>query len=159
MIEIPASQVMMWSTVLVQEGSGVLGAPSGGAGGASPSGAGGAAGTQAPPPGGLGWFMPILAVFMVFLIISTMMSGRKEKKRRAEMLASIGKRDRVQTVGGMIGNIIEIKGDEYLLETDRGTNSRAWIAKTAVSTVIRSANKGGDVSDHATEAQGETASA
>lgn len=156
MIEIPVSQVMTWSTVAVQEGSGVLGAPSGGTG-AAPVGAPGATGGGAPPPGGLSWFMPILAVFMVFLIISTMMSGRKEKKRRAEMLASIGKRDRVQTVGGMIGNIIEIKGDEYLLETDRGTNSRAWIAKSAVSAVIRSATK----SDHpaTTEADPETANA
>lgn len=146
---------MTWSTVLVQEGSGVLGAPSGGGTAAAPAGAPGAAGGAAAPGGGLGIMMPILAVFMVFLIITTMTSGRKEKKRRAEMMASIGKRDRVQTVGGMIGNIIEIKGDEYLLETDRGTNSRAWIAKTAVSAVIRSAN----TADHSAEPEGETANA
>jgi len=109
--------------------------------------------------GGISWFMPMLAVMMVFLIISTTMSGRKDKKRRAAMLASVGKRDRVQTIGGMIGNIIEIKGDEYLLETDRGTNSRAWIAKTAVSAVIRSANAGGDGADATTEATDETVKA
>ncbi|MEM9372077.1 MAG: preprotein translocase subunit YajC [Planctomycetota bacterium] len=159
MIEIPAIQIATWSTALVQDGAGVLGAPAAGSAGAGSTDGSGATNSQSPPPGGLGWFMPMLAVMMVFLIMSTMMSGRKEKKRRAEMMASIGKRDRVQTVGGMIGNIVEIKGDEYLLETDRGTNSRAWIAKTAVSAVIRSASKAGDYPTESTEETGETANA
>lgn len=102
--------------------------------------------------------LPLMGV-MVFFVIMTMMSGRKEKKRRAEMMASIGKRDRVQTIGGMIGNIIEIKGNEYLLETDRGTNSRAWIAKSAVTAVIKSANSGSEGAEVGHETAGETAKA
>lgn len=140
MTELAFTELARWSFV-AQEGGNVLGAPQssapiGGAGTAGDGSGGGASG-----PGGIGFFMPILAVMMVFLIISTTMSGRKEKKRRAAMLAAIGKKDRVQTLGGMIGTIVEVKGDEYLLETDRSSNSRAWIAKTAVSSVLRSANK------------------
>lgn len=139
MTELSSIELANWSTVALQEGGNVLGAPQSSA----PIGnAGGAADGSTPPPGagGMSFFMPILAVMMVFLIVSTMMSGRKEKKRRAEMLSSIGKKDRVQTLGGMIGTIVEIKGDEYLIETDRSSNSRAWIAKTAVSSVLRSSS-------------------
>lgn len=133
--EMNAAQIASWS-VVVQEGGNVLGAPQ--AGEAGPAGTGGGGGTTAAP-GGLGNFMmPLLALMMVFLVLSTVMSGRKEKKKRAEMLASIGKRDRVRTIGGMIGTIVEIKGDEYLLETDRNSNSRAWIDKGAVSAVLKS---------------------
>ncbi|RMH23983.1 MAG: preprotein translocase subunit YajC [Planctomycetota bacterium] len=134
--EMNAAQIASWS-VVVQEGQSVLGAPQ--SGDAAPVVPGGGGAAQSAPPGGLGNFMmPLLALMMVFLVLSTVMSGRKEKKKRAEMLSSIRKRDRVRTIGGMIGTIVEIKGDEYLLETDRNSNSRAWIDRNAVSAVLKS---------------------
>lgn len=140
MIDFAVAEVAGWSLVAVQEGGNVLGAPQSGAPAGSATAPGGAGGNAQQGPGGFGLFMPVLAVMMIFLVISTAMSGRKDKKRRAEMLASIGKKDRVRTIGGMIGTIVETKGDEYLLETDRSSNSRAWVAKSAVAAVIHSAS-------------------
>lgn len=147
-------QIAFRPTLALQQDPGVLGANNAqpstpGAGSESVPGTGGGA----PPPGGMSFIMPIVLVMMVFLVLSTMMSGRKEKKKRAEMLSSIRRRDRVQTIGGMIGNIVEIKGDEYLLETDRASNSRAWVAKSAVSTVVK---KSGERSDEPAEVTSES---
>ena len=68
------------------------------------------------------------------------MSGRKEKKRRAAMLEALGKRDKIRTAGGIIGTIVEMKGDEVLIETDKSSHTRLWLAKGSVSTVLNSSS-------------------
>ncbi len=74
---------------------------------------------------------------LVFMMVTSMMSGRKEKKKRAEMMSSLKKRDRVQTVGGIIGTIVELKGDEIVLKVDEGSNTRIRFARTAVQSVVK----------------------
>jgi preprotein translocase subunit YajC len=56
------------------------------------------------------------------------------------MMNSLGKHDKVQTVGGLIGSIVELKGDEVLLRVDEASNTRVRIARTAVSKVLHSAS-------------------
>lgn len=133
---------------LAQGGSEVLGAPGGGApaGGESTGQAapGGAPGGSAAGGGGFGLLVPLLFGLMIFMIVTSMFSGRKEKKRRAEMLASVKKRDRVQTVGGIIGTVVEMKGEEIVLKVDEGSNTRIRFARTAVQQVIKSAKGGGE---------------
>lgn len=148
MTEINAARIAAWPTLAMQDGpvQGVLGAD-----GAQPGAGPDAAPGAAQQPGGLGWFFPIVMMMFAFLFISTMMGGRKEKKRRAEMLAGLKKRDRVQTAGGVIGTIVEIKGDECLLESDRASNTRLWVARSAVSGVLRSGPEGADQSTDKTQ--------
>ncbi len=92
------------------------------------------------------FFFAIVMMVGMFLIMS--ISGRKEKKRRAAMLSSLGKRDKIRTAGGIIGTVVEVKDDEILLETDKSSHTRLWLAKGSVSTVLSSpsASKGGDSS-------------
>jgi preprotein translocase subunit YajC len=141
--------VGFWTTLALQEGGvqGVLGAGEGSGGAAQGVPAGAPAGsTGQAPAGGLPFLMPILFVMVGFLFLSTILGGRKEKKRRAKMLGELKKRDRVQTVGGVIGNIIEIKGDEFLIESDRASNTRLWVTRASVSSVIRPAASTGSES-------------
>lgn len=142
MIHLFASDIAGWSTLALQESSvqGMLGAEGGQPAAASDGAAGATGTTAAPGAGGFSFMMPFIMLMVVFLFLSTMLGGRKEKKRRAAMLAGLQKRDRVQTVGGVIGNIIEIKGDEFLLESDRASNTRMWVTRSSVSSVLRSAN-------------------
>jgi len=132
----------MWTPPVLAQGEQVLGSPDAGATGTPAVGADGSApagsGGAAPAPNLFGGFIPILLVMMVLMIVMTSMSGRKEKKRRAQLMSSMGKRDKVQTSSGIIGTIIEIKGEELLIETDRASNSRMRIAKGAVSQILRS---------------------
>jgi preprotein translocase subunit YajC len=102
--------------------------------------------------------MPLMILMLVFLFASTLLGGRKEKKRRAAMLGGLKKRDRVQTAGGIIGTIIEIKGDECLLESDRASNTRLWVSRNSVAAVLKSGTGGSEtaeaIPDKTTEAAG-----
>ncbi len=128
----------MWSPPVLAQAEQVLGSPDAGGAGVPLTGADGSA-TGAPPPNPFGGpFFVVIFGMMILMIVMTSLSGRKEKKRRAALLSSIGKRDKVQTSSGIIGTIIEIKGEELLIETDRASNSRLRIARGAVSQILRS---------------------
>jgi len=95
-------------------------------------------GTPAGQPAGKAsnfpFLLPIVLIAGMFLIMS--MSGRKEKKKRAAMLSTLGKRDKVRTAGGIIGTVVELKDDEVLIETDRASHTRLWLARGSVSTIL-----------------------
>ncbi|HHN78824.1 MAG TPA: preprotein translocase subunit YajC, partial [Phycisphaerales bacterium] len=61
--------------------------------------------------------------------------------KRAEMLAAIKKRDKVQTAGGIIGTVVETKGDEIVIKTE-GTKMR--FSRAAIQQVLKSARGPGD---------------
>lgn len=82
-------------------------------------------------------FLIILVVMMMILMMT--MGGRKERRRRTAMLSALKKHDRVQTSGGIIGTITEIKDDELILRVDEGSNTRIRFARAAVVSVIRAA--------------------
>ncbi|MEM1331573.1 MAG: preprotein translocase subunit YajC [Planctomycetota bacterium] len=124
----------------------VPGTPGGGGGATQPGAPAGGAGGQngAPPPGGgLGMLFPILIAFMLFMIVTSFMSGRKEKKKRQEMLSTLRKHDRVQTIGGILGTVSEIRDNEVVLKVDE--NTRIHVVKSSVQTVLSSA--GGSPAD------------
>jgi len=83
-------------------------------------------------------FFLILVFVMVAVVGFSMLSGRKEKKRRAQMLAAVSKNDTVQTIGGLIGRVVELKPDAVLLETDRHSNSRITVSRQALQQVLES---------------------
>ena len=101
-------------------------------GGNGTTGADGAA--PAPSPFG-GSFMFLMILMIGLLFIFTMSSGRKEKKRKAEMLASLSKGAKVQTVGGVLGTIVEVRDDEVVVKVDENSNTRMRFAKTAIGSV------------------------
>jgi preprotein translocase subunit YajC len=54
------------------------------------------------------------------------------------MLAALKKHDKVQTVGGVIGSIVELKPDYIVLKVDESANTRITFAKSAIQQVIAS---------------------
>lgn len=98
----------------------------------------GPGGGPPPPPssGGLNPIMLVLFVVLMFILLTTM-TGRKEKRRRAELLAGLSKNDKVLTIGGVIGTIIELHDQEVVLRTDESTNSRMRVTRSAVQQVLR----------------------
>lgn len=140
-----STPTLVWSThiMLAQDSGssgGVLGAPSGSPSGETALGTpgDGTAGSGAPAGGGMGALLPIMLVMMAGILIMTSLSGRKERKKHESLLASLGKKDKVRAAGGIIGTIIELKNDEVLLETDRASNTRIRVARSSITTVIKS---------------------
>jgi len=136
----------------------VLGQPKAAAPGAVPVGVaggvpggvpGGTAAVPAQPVGGavsqspsmLTFMLPLILVMGVMMLF-TFMTGRKEKKKKAELFAAMAPGDRVQTYGGIIGSISEIKDDEIVLRVDEVNNTRIRFAKSAISGVLRKHNHG-----------------
>lgn len=81
---------------------------------------------------GFVFMLLILALFMFVLIVPQ----RREKKRRNAMLEALKKGDRVQTVGGIIGTIAEIRPTELVLKVDENTNTRMRFSRNAIQAVL-----------------------
>lgn len=124
-------------------------APGGVAGGAPGGGA------QTPPQGPSMMFYMMFAVF-AFMIVSMMMSGRKQRKQVAQMLAGITRGDTVQTSGGIIGVVGEVRDDVVVLKIDESTHTKMKVTKSSISRVVKSASDRGTV-DTGSQAEHEAA--
>lgn len=113
-------------------------------------------GAQGAPGGGFN-FIWILMLFLVMMVVMTSMTGRREKKRREALMTSLKKGDRVQTLGGIIGTIIEMYDNEVVLRVDEVSNTRIRFAKTAVQGVLREARAGGGGSEVEPKLKSQTA--
>lgn len=121
-------------------GAGTTGQPAG----ATPGGTGG------PPAGGFGNFMFLFLIVGMFILM-IFLSGRAqraEKRKKQELLSALKKHDRVQTIGGILGSIVEIRDEEVVLRVDESNNTRMHFAKSAIQQVVRAASGGkGDSAD------------
>lgn len=82
-----------------------------------------------------GNFFTMLMLLLVGMIVFSMFSGRKQKKRRATMLDSLQKRDTVLTRGGVFGTIVEIKPDRVVLKVDESSNTRITVLRDSIEKI------------------------
>jgi preprotein translocase subunit YajC len=103
----------------------------------TPTGVAGEAVAEEGAMGGLG-FEPMLLLLVVFggIILFSMFGGRKEKKKRAAMMNALTKNDRIQTIGGIIGSVVEVKPDTVVVQVDSGSNIRMTFSRAAVQQVL-----------------------
>lgn len=85
-----------------------------------------------------GGFLPIILIMFVVMIFFSMMGSRRDRKKREALINSIAKHDKVQTVGGVIGSVVEVKSDTIVLKVDESANTRITFARSAVQQVITS---------------------
>ncbi len=80
--------------------------------------------------GGSMWIWVVLMfVLMYFLLFR---GPRKKQQEHKQMVQTLGKNDRVRTIGGIIGTVVEIKGDEITLKVDESTNTKIKVASSAI---------------------------
>jgi len=110
-------------------GSTVLPLTSTGAPGATTQGA-------TPPPSGLfgpyGIFLLVLLLLWVFLL----RSGKGKNKQQEKMLAAVKKGDEVQTVGGVLGKVVEVRDDRIQIKVDESANTKIWFSRSAIHRVL-----------------------
>jgi len=88
--------------------------------------------------GGMG--LPIIMVGAVVLMLVWSGRGRrKQEAQRREMLASLKKGDKVTSVGGIVGTVIEVRDDEVSVKVDETNNVRMHFARWAIRGVGDSA--------------------
>lgn len=89
---------------------------------------------QSPMSGMMIILLP--ALLLVVMIWLSSRAQKKEAKKRAELIASIGNHDKVQTTGGIIGTVAEIRDDEVVLTVDEQTRTRIRFNKAAIASVL-----------------------
>jgi preprotein translocase subunit YajC len=104
-------------------------APAAGTPGAAAPGA-----TNAAPGGSS--FMIMMIVLLGAMILFSFVSSRREKKKRDQLLGNIKKHDKVLTIGGVVGTVVEVKDAEIILKVDETSNTRITFTKSAISQVI-----------------------
>ena len=101
----------------------------------NPTGEGEPGETTKPPAGGpfgsMGFLFIIGGVFIVMMILSSRGRKKTETKRR-EMLSSLQKGDKVTSIGGICGTVIETKEDEVVVKVDETNNIRMRFAVWAI---------------------------
>ena len=123
------------------------GAPAGGNTAANP---GGGTGTVAPggnvPPTGTGrgggfeqqLFLMVM-LLVLGMIVFSIMGQKRDRKKREALISSIKKHDRVQTIGGVIGSVVEVKPDYIVLKVDESSNTRITFSRSAIAQVLTAA--------------------
>lgn len=71
----------------------------------------------------------VLAWFMIFR------PKNKQEKQRVNMLNSLKKGDRIQTIGGIIGAVVDVRDDEVVVKVDENTNTKMTFSRNAIHRV------------------------
>ncbi|MGE3316265.1 MAG: preprotein translocase subunit YajC [Planctomycetaceae bacterium] len=77
--------------------------------------------------------MLIIGVLWYFLLIHPQ---RKEQRQRSDRLKSLKKNDKVVTIGGIIGTIVNIEPDGNEVTLQVSDNTRIKFLRTSIQTVL-----------------------
>lgn len=96
-----------------------------------------------PPPGGgvqdpPGWMSPMvpLIVGIVILYFFVFRSKKTQDRKRTDMLANLKKGDTVQTIGGIIGKVLEARESDVLVKVDESSNTKIRFSRSAIHRVL-----------------------
>lgn len=91
--------------------------------------------TEAATPAGGGMTQMILMLVLMFAIFYFMLirPENKKKKEAEEMRNAVKTGDRITTIGGLIGTVVNVKEDRIVIETSADL-VRIELAKWAIST-------------------------
>lgn len=97
--------------------------------------------TAKPQPQGMdGSIIFMMVAAFGVIIVMQIFGSRKERKKRDALLGALKRNDRVQTAGGVIGAIVEVKPETVVLKVDENSNTRITFAKSAIVAVLNAAD-------------------
>ncbi len=74
-------------------------------------------------------FLGLMFVLMYMILFR---GPRKKQQQHKQMVQTLSKNDKVRTIGGIIGTVVDIKGDEVTLKVDESNNTKIKIASSAI---------------------------
>jgi preprotein translocase subunit YajC len=83
------------------------------------------------PFGSSGILLLMVGVMAVMWFFSSR-SRRKQEAKRREMLSSLKKGDKVTSIGGIVGTVMEVREDEVMVKVDESNNTRMKFARWAI---------------------------
>ena len=80
--------------------------------------------------------MTILILAIVLFYILMIRSKRNQDRQRQDMLGQLKRGDRIQTIGGILGTVLEAREDEVLVKVDETSNAKIRFARSAIHRVL-----------------------
>ena len=74
-------------------------------------------------------FIAGIIVIMYFIMFR---EPKKRQRQQQQMIQSLKKNDKVRTIGGIIGVVADVRGDEVLIKVDENNNTKIWFAASAI---------------------------
>jgi preprotein translocase subunit YajC len=75
--------------------------------------------------------LPLILIFVVMYVL-LLRGPRKQQQQQKQMVQSLKKNDRVRTIGGIYGTVMEVRGDEVVLKIDESNNTKIRISASAI---------------------------
>jgi preprotein translocase subunit YajC len=76
----------------------------------------------------------LLGVLVLYIFMAK--NKRGDEQKRKNMLAQLKKGDEIQTIGGIIGKVIEARDDRVLVKVDETANAKIWFSRNAIHRVL-----------------------
>ncbi|MCK5172790.1 MAG: preprotein translocase subunit YajC [Planctomycetes bacterium] len=93
------------------------------------------AGEPTPPPPSYQPFI-MIGLMVVVMYMLLFRGPRKKQKEQQNMVQSLQRNDRVRTIGGILGTIVDVRDDEIIVKVDESNNTKMRFAPSAISTVL-----------------------
>jgi preprotein translocase subunit YajC len=88
---------------------------------------------RAPGSPGFGNMQYIFLAFMFVMMYLILFRGpRKKQQQHKQMVQTLAKNDKVRTIGGIIGTVVDVKGDEVVLKIDESNNTKIRLSASAI---------------------------
>jgi preprotein translocase subunit YajC len=95
--------------------------------------------TQQSAPGWAQLFsspFSLVLLLLVLMMIMTTRSKKKQERERTSMLSGMKRGDRVQTIGGILGKVVDVEEQKILVKVDESSNTKIWFRRDAIHRVI-----------------------
>ena len=106
------------------------------------------AGNQpAPQPPGLGSFLPAMILIFGLFYLMFMLPERKKRTNLQQQLDQLKKKDKVLTIGGILGTVARVDkdADEVILTLDEASNTRMRVVRSAIRQILTAEDKSKDI--------------
>jgi preprotein translocase subunit YajC len=88
------------------------------------------------PPSWLSNQMIPLILGIAVLYFFVFRNKRGQDKKRTDMLSQLKRGDRVQTIGGILGTVIEAGENDVLVKVDESSNTKIRFTRNAIHRVV-----------------------
>ena len=91
--------------------------------------------TDTRPRSPLSPYTSMIWLVLIFVVMYMLLlrGPRKQQQQHKQMVQSLKKNDRVRTIGGIYGTIMDVKDDEVTLKVDESSNTKIRVSLSAIS--------------------------
>lgn len=76
-------------------------------------------------------FLPLILIFVIMYLF-LFRGPRRKQQQHKKMVQTLQKNDKVRTIGGIVGTVVDIKDDDVILKIDESNNTKIRIASSAI---------------------------